>query len=152
MGTSAGLKIQYKVDINPSYDWSETAKELNISHRELEVLALVVEGYKNKEIAQILKIQHQSVKNHLQHLFKKLNVRNSTQAYIIALNLNLIRMRARMMGATEAPVVEMKARDIVEDLRKIVRGEMKVEGLDSKKRIEWLKVWLKEHGIEPHDW
>ena len=144
--------IQYKVDIKASYEWSQEAKELKISHRELEVLALVVEGYKNKEIAQILKIQHQSVKNHLQHLFKKLKVRNSTQAYVIALNLNLIRMRARMMGATEAPVVEMKARDVVEDLRKILRGEMKVEGLDSKKRIEWLKVWLKEHGIEPHDW
>ena len=151
-GTTASMEVQYRVDINPSYEWSEKAKELSISHRELEVLALVVEGYKNKEIAQILKIQHQSVKNHLQHLFKKLDVKNSTQAYIIALNLNLIRMRGRMMGATEAPVVEMKALGIVEDLRKIVRGEMKVEGLESKKRREWLKVWLKEHGIEPHDW
>lgn len=151
-GTAATMEVQYKVDINPSYEWSEKAKELSISHRELEVLGLVVEGYKNKEIARILNIQHQSVKNHLQHLFKKLDVKNSTQAYMIALNLNLIRMRGRMMGATELPVVEMKARDIVEDLRKIARGEMKVEGLDSKKRREWLKVWLKEHGIEPHDW
>jgi len=144
--------IQYKVDINPSYEWSEEAKELNVSHRELEVLGLVVEGYKNKEIAQILKIQHQSVKNHLQHLFRKLNVKNSTQAYIIALNLNLIRMRAKMMTASDVPVVEMKAQDVIEDLRRVVSGEMKVEGLESKKRREWLKVWLKEHGIEPYDW
>ena len=63
--------LEIKVEINPSYEWSEDVRDLNISHRELEVLALVVEGYKNKEIAQILKIQHQSVKNHLQHLFKK---------------------------------------------------------------------------------
>ena len=152
MGTNAKLEIQYRVEIKPSYEWSEKARELNISHRELEVLSLVVEGYKNKEVAQILKIQHQSVKNHLQHLFKKLNVRNSTQAYIIALNLNLIRMRARMMGAADAAVVEMKAVDVVEDLRRIARGEMEVEGLDSKKRREWLRVWLKEHGIEPYDW
>ena len=144
--------IQYKVDINPSYEWSEEANDLNVSHRELEVLGLVVEGYKNKEIAQILKIQHQSVKNHLQHLFKKLNVKNSTQAYVIALDLNLIRMRARMIGAADLPVVEMKARDMIEDLRRIVSGKMKVDGLDSKKRRDWLKVWLKEHGIEPYAW
>ena len=92
------MDIQYKVDINPSYDWSREAKSLGISHRELEVLALVVEGYRNKEIAEILKIQHQSVKNHLQRLFKKLDVKNSTQAYIIALNLKLIRMRQGIVG------------------------------------------------------
>jgi DNA-binding CsgD family transcriptional regulator len=57
----------------------EEAQSLRISHRELEALALVIEGYKNKEIAQILKINHnQSVKNHLQHFFKKLNIKNNT--------------------------------------------------------------------------
>ena len=49
------MDIQYKVDIIPSYEWSEKTHELNISHRELEVLALIVEGYKNKETAQTLK-------------------------------------------------------------------------------------------------
>ena len=78
-------------------EWVPEAESLNVSHRELEVLALVVEGYKNKEIAEILKIQHQSVKNHLQHLFKKLDVKNNTQAYIIALNLNMIRMRSKLL-------------------------------------------------------
>lgn len=146
------MEFQYKVDINPSYEWAKEAEILGISHRELEVLALVVEGYKNKEIAQILKIQHQSVKNHLQHLFKKLDVKNSTQAYIIALNLNLIKIRGAMIGSADLPVMEIKAQDVIEDLRKIVRGEMQVEGFDSKKRKQWLKVWLKEHGIEPYRW
>ncbi len=144
--------IQYKVDINPSYEWSDKDRELNVSHRELEVLGLVVEGYKNKEIAQILKIQHQSVKNHLQNLFKKLNVKNSTQAYIIALNLNLIRMRAKMMRAADVPVVEMKAQDLIDALRRVVAGETEVEALDSRKRRDGLRVWLKEHGIEPYEW
>lgn len=146
------MDVQYKVDINPSYGWSERAKELGISHRELEVLALVVEGYKNKEIAQILKIQHQSVKNHLQHIYKKLNVKNSTQAYIIALNLNLIKMRGTMIGPSDYPVVEIKTQDVIEDLRKIVSGKMDVKELDSEKKRKWLKVWLKEHGIDPHNW
>jgi len=146
------MDVQYKVDINPSYEWAKEAEELGISHRELEVLALVVEGYKNKEIAGILKIQHQSVKNHLQHIYKKLNVRNSTQAYVIALNMNLIKMRGTMIGPSDFPVVEMKAKDMIEDLRKIVSGKMEVEGLDSEKKRKWLKVWLKEHGIEPYKW
>ena len=146
------METQCKVDINPSYEWSEKAKELGISHRELEVLALVAEGYKNKEIARILKIQHQSVKNHLQHMYKKLNVRNSTQAYVIALNMNLIKVRGAMVGPSDYPVAEMKAKDVIEDLRKIVGGEMQVEGFASEKRKQWLKVWLKEHGIEPYKW
>ncbi len=98
------MEIQCKVDINPSYEWSERAKQLNVSHRELEVLGLVVEGYKNKEIGQILKIKHQSVKNHLQHLFKKLGVKNSTQAYILALHLNMIRMRPSGADSTAPDV------------------------------------------------
>lgn len=146
------MDVKYKVDINPSYEWAKEAESLGISHRELEVLALVVEGYKNKEIADILKIQHQSVKNHLQHIYKKLNVKNSTQAYIIAVNLNLIKMRATMIGPSDFPVVEMKAKEMIEDLRRIVSGKMQVEGLDSEKRRKWLKVFLGKHGIEPYRW
>ena len=77
------METQCKVDINPSYEWSEKAKELGISHRELEVLALVAEGYKNKEIARILKIQHQSVKNHLQHLSKSLMLKTARKLILL---------------------------------------------------------------------
>jgi DNA-binding CsgD family transcriptional regulator len=145
------MDFQYKVDINPSYEWAKEAESLGISHRELEVLALVVEGYKNKEIAQILKIQHQSIKNHLQHLFKKLDVKNSTQAYIIALNLNMIKIRGAIVGREDVSLTEITAQDFIENLRKIINGEIKAEGYD-KKRKQWLKVWLKEHGIEPYNW
>ena len=146
------MEFQYKVDINPSYEWAKEVESLGISHRELEVLALVVEGYKNKEIAQILKIQHQSVKNHLQHLFKKLDVKNSTQAYIIAVNLNLIKIRGAVVGREDVSVTEVKAQDFIEGLRKIIRGEIEVKEFSSKKSKQWLKVWLKEHGIEPYKW
>ena len=144
------MEIQSKVDINPSYEWSEKAKELSISHRELEVLALVVEGYKNREIGRILNIQHQSVKNHLQNLYKKLKVKNSTQAYIIGLNLNLIRMRVAIRGLEES-ASEVTGQDFIDFFRKVVSGRTEVEG-QSKKKDQALRVWLKEHGIEPHDW
>jgi len=147
------MDFQYKVDINPSYEWANETEGLGISHRELEVLALVVEGYKNKEIAQILKIQHQSVKNHLQHLFKKLNVRNSTQAYVVALNLKLIKMRGGVAGGEGAyGPREITAQEQIALLRQIVSGEVQAKEFGDKKRRQWLKVFLKEHGIEPYDW
>ena len=139
------LPILYKVDINPSYEWAKEAEGLGVSHRELEVLALVVEGYKNKEIGKILKIQHQSVKNHLQNLFKKLDAKNNTQAYILAINLNMIRMRAAFEGITGVPPTEVTRERFIEDLRKVVSGEMEVEGFGDKDR-QRLKVWLRQHG------
>ena len=144
-------ETQCKVDIKPSYEWSEKAKELGVSHRELEVLALVVEGYKNKEIAQILEIQHQSVKNHLQHLFRKLDVKNSTQAYIIALNLNLIKMRVAIVGHENVSTREITGPEWIEELRKAISGEIKVKGFSEKDK-RYVKVWLKEHGFEPYRW
>jgi DNA-binding CsgD family transcriptional regulator len=56
-----------------------------ISKRELEVLALVADGYKNNEIAQRLYISKATVKTHLQHLFAKLGVKNRTAAVTQAL-------------------------------------------------------------------
>ena len=145
------MDFQYKVDINPSYEWAKEAESLGISHRELEVLALVVEGYKNKEIAQILKIQHQSVKNHLQHLFKKLDVKNSTQAYIIALNLNLIKMRGAILGRADVSTTEITGPEFIDYFRKVISGEIKLEGFSEKDKRR-VKVWLKERGIEPYNW
>ena len=150
MGTT-GYETQCKVDIRPSYEWSDKAKELGVSHRELEVLALVIEGYKNKEIARILKIQHQSVKNHLQHLLKKLDVKNSTQAYIIALNLNLIKMRAAMLGREDVSRTEITGPQFIDYFRKVISGKIGLKGFGERDKRE-AKVWLKEHGFEPHDW
>lgn len=144
------MDIQYKVDINPSYEWAEEAQEKNISHRELEVLALVVEGYKNKEIAQILKIQHQSVKNHLQHLFKKLDVKNNTQALVIALHLKLIKLRGKT-PYKDVSVIELTGEGYIESFRKLISGGENPHGLSEKEKQK-IKVWLKEHGIDPYNW
>lgn len=144
------MDIQYKVDINPSYEWEDEAQEKNISHRELEVLALVVEGYKNKEIAKILKIQHQSVKNHLQHLFKKLDVKNNTQALVIALHLKLIQLRGKT-PYKDVPVIELTGEGYIESFRKLISGEENPHDLSEKEKQK-IKVWLKEHGIDPYNW
>ena len=146
----SSIPIQYKVDINPSYEWAEEASNLNISHRELEVFALVTEGYKNKEIAQILKIKHQSVKTHVHNFTKKIGVKNNTQALIIALHLKLIKVRVKT-PYKDVPVMEITSEDIIDDFRKLISGENWASSVNEKK-IRYLKVFLKEHGIDPDNW
>lgn len=51
-----------------------------LSSRETEVLELISRGYSNQEIAQQLFIEYGTVKNHVHHILKKLNVSNRTQA------------------------------------------------------------------------
>ena len=146
----SSMPVQYKVDINPSYEWSEDAQAMNISHRELEVFALVTEGYKNKEIAQILKIKHQSVKTHMYNFTKRLGVKNNAQALIIALHLNLIKVRAKT-PYKDVPVIELTGEGYIDSFRKLISGETWTKGVSEKDKQK-IKVWLKEHGIDPYNW
>ena len=146
----SSIQIQYKVDINPSYEWEEEAGKLNISHRELEVFALVTEGYSNKEVAQILKIKHQSVKNHMHSFNKKLGVKNNTQALIIALHLKLIKVRAKT-PYKDVPVMDITSEGLIDKFRKLINGETWARGVSEKDKQN-LKVWLREHGIDPYNW
>lgn len=57
-----------------------TLPESNLSPRELEILEWVGKGKTNHEIALILDISPYTVKNHLQHIFRKLDVLNRAQA------------------------------------------------------------------------
>lgn len=84
-----------KVSINPSYEWSEDARALGVSHRELEVFALLMDGHDNREIGQILDIQYQSVKNHTFNLYRKLSARNMAEAMKLLLFGNCITVEPR---------------------------------------------------------
>ena len=55
-------------------------QDLPLSTREAEVLRWVAMGKTNPEISLILEISLFTVKNHLQRLFKKLDVTNPAQA------------------------------------------------------------------------
>ena len=54
-----------------------------LSKRELEVLTLVAKGLTNGEIAKKLFVSPETVKQHLHHIFQKLNVKNRTQAALL---------------------------------------------------------------------
>jgi DNA-binding NarL/FixJ family response regulator len=57
---------------------SDTTKQL--SEREREILALLAEGFANKEIATRLNISNATVRTHLMHIYEKLHVRCRTEA------------------------------------------------------------------------
>lgn len=65
-------------------------KEFNITRRESEVLKLIFEGYKNKEIAAKLMIAERTVEFHKQNLYTKLEVNNAVDLYRAALRHNLL--------------------------------------------------------------
>lgn len=54
-----------------------------LSRREREILTLVAKGLANAEIAKQLFVSPQTVKQHLHHIFQKLNVTNRTQAALL---------------------------------------------------------------------
>jgi DNA-binding NarL/FixJ family response regulator len=63
-----------------------------LSKREMEVLSLVTRGLSNKEIAASLGISHQTVKNHVTAILRKLGVEDRTQAAIYALRRGWVRL------------------------------------------------------------
>lgn len=63
-----------------------------LSSREMEVLECVTRGMSNKEIANKLEISHQTVKNHVTAILRKLNVDDRTQAAVYALRRGWVRL------------------------------------------------------------
>ncbi len=59
----------------------------SLTPRERQLLGLLADGYRNKELASMLKIKEQTVKIHLHSLFRKLNVRTRVEAALKAAEL-----------------------------------------------------------------
>lgn len=53
-----------------------------LTRREEEILSLLSQGYANKEIADKLSINYDTVRTHLKHIYEKLHVRSRTEAVI----------------------------------------------------------------------
>jgi DNA-binding NarL/FixJ family response regulator len=60
-----------------------------LTAREDEVLKQLAFGLSNKEIAQALGISYETVKEHVQHILRKLNVADRTQAAVWAVRQGL---------------------------------------------------------------
>ena len=74
-----------QVDANGSMPSFDAKERQSLNSRELDVLRLVVQGLSNKEIASRMGISESAVKNTLQQLFGKTEVRTRSQLVRVAL-------------------------------------------------------------------
>lgn len=98
VGVWAGLKLTKKapappiiVQAPPAFD-EDKFRELGITPREQEVLALITQGLTNQEIADKLFVSLNTVKTHSARLFEKLEVNSRTKAIHRAKELGLLRV------------------------------------------------------------
>jgi len=73
----------------PAEDTEVTRDHPQLSHREREVIVLIAQGHKNKEISEKMFITEQTVKNHLHNVFDKLGVSDRLQLALYAIHNNL---------------------------------------------------------------
>jgi len=60
--------------------------EAKLSRREMEVIQLVIQGYRNRDVAQMLFISEKTVKNHLSAVFHKLGVADRLELTLYVLD------------------------------------------------------------------
>jgi len=72
-----------------------------LSDREMEVLSCVVRGMSNKEIAKLLGISHQTVKNHVTSILRKFSVEDRTQAVVYALKRGWVKLQDTAIKSQE---------------------------------------------------
>lgn len=71
---------------------AERQQRADLSHREMDVLQLLIKGRSNKEISSALFISEDTVKAHLKTLFAKLQVRDRTEAAISAIRHGIVHL------------------------------------------------------------
>lgn len=65
------------------------AEQYSLTDLELRVLRLVTEGLSNDEIGQLTDSARETIKGHLKSLFRKLDVKNRTEAAVMAIRAGL---------------------------------------------------------------
>ncbi|HKW98543.1 MAG TPA: response regulator transcription factor [Bryobacteraceae bacterium] len=73
----------------PGFENGRGRERSPLSQREREIVALVTQGYKNKEMAEKMFISEQTVKNHLHNIFDKLGVSDRLELALYAIHKKL---------------------------------------------------------------
>lgn len=74
-------------------DQSQGNAPAGLSEREARILGFVAQGKSNREIADLLSLSEQTIKNRLSAIFDKLKVANRTEAATYAIQQGLISLK-----------------------------------------------------------
>src|SRR5690242_17728592 len=85
----ANDEVQPPVQSMPAAPPTRERERSPLSQREREIVALVAQGFKNKEMAEKMFISEQTVKNHLHNIFDKLGVSDRLELALYAIHNNL---------------------------------------------------------------
>ncbi len=77
-------------DVLPATGGKPRHKTFGLTPRELEIVATIVAGYANKDIAQKFSLSEQTIKHHLTNIFNKLGVSNRLELALFAVNHHLL--------------------------------------------------------------
>jgi DNA-binding NarL/FixJ family response regulator len=86
LAAQGGLPLSAGSDVDLRFDATALAA---LSPRERDVLKSLAQGHRNKEIASELGMSVGTVKTHLRHIFRKLEVSDRTAAVLVALQVRL---------------------------------------------------------------
>ena len=84
--TTAAVMRQFA---SPNEAAAKDRERSPLSQREREIVVLVAQGFKNKEIAERMFISEQTVKNHLHNIFDKLGVSDRLELALYAIHKNI---------------------------------------------------------------
>ena len=88
--TTAAVMRQFSTGLENNGGQGGKGRERSpLSAREREIVALVAQGYKNKEMAEKMFISEQTVKNHLHNIFDKLGVSDRLELALYAIHKGL---------------------------------------------------------------
>ena len=89
--TTAAVMRQFAAPVESSLSGpaGKSRERSPLSTREREIVALVAQGYKNKEMAEKMFISEQTVKNHLHNIFDKLGVSDRLELALYAIHKGL---------------------------------------------------------------
>jgi len=88
--TLLGQALQNAVDPSPPQPEPTHMPVEELSEREIDVIKLVATGMSNASIANALNISVPTVKTHIQHILRKLNVTDRTQAALWAVREGIV--------------------------------------------------------------
>jgi len=85
----------------------------SLSNREVDILNLMAQSLTNRDIAHILKISEQTVKNHVTSILKKMKANNRTQAALLAHKQNLLQDKPPAMDSSTPEISREQDRVLI---------------------------------------